>query len=128
MTSIWFVFLLVNLVHGFNSNCKYFVNRLNSKLELGLCKKNIDKYNGRKICNLTIYCSNNEYLHDKSGAIYENNENNENTYCAKFSETEYLKELEEIEKDTLHIFQRIRKHNTKRIYRTAKDLYKLFKK
>jgi hypothetical protein len=46
----------------------------------------------------------------------------------EFTNEDDLKELEKIEKDVLDIFQRMRKHNTKRIYKTTKDLYKLFKK
>ena len=37
-------------------------------------------------------------------------------------------ELEELEKEFFELFQKMRKHNTKRIYKTSKDLYKLFKK
>lgn len=143
MTSIWFIFLLINLVYGFNPscmNCKYYVkNTLKSKSELGICNKFSDEINGKKVYNLAIYCRNNEDLCGKSGSNYElkidddkkieEYKEQENVYGSESSVKEDLKkELEEIEKDMLDIFQRMRKHNTKRIYKTAKDLYKLFKK
>ena len=37
-------------------------------------------------------------------------------------------EIEELERDFFDLFQKIKRFNTKRIYKTTKDLYKLFKR
>lgn len=140
MTGIWFIFLLANLVYGLNPsciNCKYFIKNT-LKSELGLCKRFSSNINNRKVYNLAIFCRSDEKMCGKSGSEYESNENIEKKLCeykdlecmcsVEFTNEDDLKELEKIEKDVLDIFQRMRKHNTKRIYKTTKDLYKLFKK
>ena len=37
-------------------------------------------------------------------------------------------EIEQLERDFLELFQKIKRFNTKRVYKTTKDLYKLFKR
>jgi hypothetical protein len=87
--------------------------------------------------NLAIQCRNNENLCGKSGFLYEpiNKEK-------KFKNYEYiksfkqdislyednLKEVEQIEKELVDIFQRMRKHNTITLYKTSKEIYKLINK
>jgi hypothetical protein len=46
----------------------------------------------------------------------------------EFTDKKDLEELEEIEKEILEMFQKMRRYNTKTVYRTSKDIYKLFKK
>jgi hypothetical protein len=49
----------------------------------------------------------------------------QNRCCGEVNETD---EIEQLEKEMFEIFQKIKKHNKKNIYKTTKDLYKLFKK
>jgi hypothetical protein len=121
------------------STCKFFIPQSN-KIEIGLCSKFQDKIimNNKEhfVKNLAVYCRNNENKCGKSGFLYESNNINdkianyediESLCCGEFIEKSDLRELEEIEKDLVDIFQKMRRHNTKRIYKTTKDLYKLFK-
>jgi hypothetical protein len=48
-----------------------------------------------------------------------------NRCCGEVNEED---ELEQLERDFFEIFQKIKKHNRKRIYKTSQELYKLFKK
>jgi hypothetical protein len=48
-----------------------------------------------------------------------------NRCCGEVNE---IDEIEELERDFFELFQKIKKHNTKIIYNSTKDLYKLFKK
>ena len=48
--------------------------------------------------------------------------------CGEVNEKVEIEEYEKIEKELSNIFQQIKKHNTKKNYKTTKDLYKLFKK
>ena len=48
-----------------------------------------------------------------------------NRCCGEVNETE---EIEQLERDFFEVFQKIKKHNKQRIYKTTKDLYKLFKR
>jgi hypothetical protein len=89
------------------------------------------------IANFAVHCRNDENLCGKTGIFYEPdyeiiNKNFYNDYeelnnrcCGEVNE-KY--ELDELEKEFFELFQKIKKHNTKRIYKTGKDLYKLFKK
>ena len=47
-----------------------------------------------------------------------------NRCCGEVNETD---EIEQLEKEFFEIFQRIKKHNKKRIFTASKDLYKLFR-
>jgi hypothetical protein len=91
--------------------------------------------------NYAIHCRENENLCGKTGFLYEslptsidnteeeqiNNELNElNQRCC--GEVNEKDEIEQLEKEFFEVFQKIKKHNTKQIYKTTKDLYKLFKK
>lgn len=90
---------------------------------------------GILVKNLAIHCRSNENLCGKSGFLYESNntkqiENYEymkKIYGDEFMESTGLQELENIEKELINVFQKMRRHNTKRIYKTTNDLYKLFK-
>jgi hypothetical protein len=95
--------------------------------------------------NLAIHCRGNENLCGKSGFLYEpidTGKNNKNDIPNRFENYEYiksvcsnefveaadLKELESIEKDLVEVFQRMRRHNKKMIYKTPDQIYKLFNK
>jgi hypothetical protein len=87
--------------------------------------------------DFAVYCRNNENLCGKTGYLYEINDENiknpfedeydelNNRCCGEVNESY---EIEQLEKDFFELFQKIKKHNTKRIYKTSRDLYKLFKK
>jgi hypothetical protein len=119
--------LLFNAIYALQpscSTCKHFIsNKMNN--ELGLCNMFPDTvYNGGKrtlIKNLAIHCRNDENLCGKKGYLYEpkfkNNENND-----------LSKELKYLEKEFSDIFEQMKKHNTIKIYKTPRQMYKFFKK
>jgi hypothetical protein len=121
-------------------SCKHFVPNFKNNPDLGLCEmfKNTPHTNTDVlIANFAVHCRNDENLCGKTGIFYEPdyeiiNKNFYNDYeelnnrcCGEVNE-KY--ELDELEKEFFELFQKIKKHNTKRIYKTGKDLYKLFKK
>jgi len=131
----------IGVIYGFEPSCltcKFFIPH-QSNPELGLCnvfkKTSIDNSNLLK--NFATNCRNDENLCGKSGIFYEKiddellNEKKEiisNLCCGELNEKDDIDELEKLEKDIVEIYQRIRLHNTKKIYKTTKDLYRLFKK
>lgn len=136
--------LMMSLSHAFNppcSTCKYFMPS-SIKNDLSLCSKFQDNFyinNQVKMINhLAINCRNIEHLCGKTGLFHEtmdqdltkkysNYEYLKSLSCGEFIEKNDLNELDKIEKELLEIFQKMRKHNTKRIYRTTKELYDLIK-
>lgn len=133
---------LISFLYAFEpscSTCKFFIPNL-KKPELGLCSMFKDKIyvnnEERFIKNLALHCRSNENLCGNSGFLYEHININEkidnyeyvkNLTCGEFVEETDLKELEDIERDLINIFQNMRRYNTKRIYKTTKELYNLFK-
>ena len=137
------------------TSCKHFMeSKINPNSGLGCCKmfKNFsynDKGIPKNIYDFAIHCRNNENMCGKSGFLYEeinadenlmkNDDNNNfnekqlsesyeelnNRCCGEVNE-QY--EIEELERDFFDLFQKIKRFNTKRIYKTTKDLYKLFKR
>jgi hypothetical protein len=113
--------------------------------DLGLCEmfKNSCFYQGKEtvLPNFAKHCRENENLCGKKGFLFEslnNYENNQQYYselnelnelnnrcCGEVNETD---EIEQLEKEFFEVFQKIKSHNKKRIYKTTKDLYKLFKR
>ena len=112
--------------------------------------ENIIKENGLnniRLNNFASHCRNNENLCGKSGFLYESKNTQkdisdtsdtsdisdiidqlDNMCCGEVNEKVEIEEYEKIEKELSNIFQQIKKHNTKKNYKTTKDLYKLFKK
>ena len=143
------LFLLMKISFAFEpscTSCKYFIPHSRQIDELGLCKmftNNLyDKEKNRdiNIANYAYHCREDEKLCGKAGFLYEHKDSENkkaelqlrndlielnNRCCGEVNETD---EIEQLEKDFFEIFQRIKKHNTKKIYKTTKDLYKLFKK
>ena len=131
----------VSVIYAFEPSChsckSYIPHKSNP--DLGLCKmfKNYVYLNNRTslINNLAVHCRNNENLCGKPGYLYEEivveqqiadeYEELKNRCCGEVNETE---EIEQLEKELFEVFQKIRNHNKKRIYKTTKDLYKLFKR
>jgi hypothetical protein len=138
--TIYLFFSLISAIHAFEpscTSCKFFIPH-KSNIELGLCKMFQDRvYNDKLVKNLAIHCRNNEDLCGKEGFLYELNDDLNNTIeryenvekmCyGELTEMHDLKELEELEKEMLEIFQKMRKHNKKRVYKTANDIYKIIK-
>lgn len=121
------------------STCKFFNPNLINQ-ELGLCNMFKDKIyinNEEKLVkNLAIHCRINENLCGSSGFLYEQininekleqYENIKNLCNGESIEKTDLQELEDIEKELVAIFQKMRRHNTKRIYKTTNEIYNLFK-
>jgi hypothetical protein len=125
-------------------SCKFFI-RNNKGSELGYCKlfKNIVYKQGKEVIihDFAVHCRNNEDMCGKEGNLYESliENKNEKIYNDLIDEYDELKnrccgevnekdELEQLERDFFEIFQKIKSHNKKRIYKTTKDLYKLFKR
>jgi len=121
------------------TTCKIFLPNL-KKPELGLCKMFQDKVyvnnEERLVKNLALHCHSNQTLCGSSGFLYEsiNIDNKLEQYeylqslcCGELIEENDLNELEEIERDLVDIFQKMRKNNTKRVYKTAKELIKIIK-
>jgi hypothetical protein len=148
MISYLLIISLLNLIYAFNpscTTCKFFVpHQTNPNSDLGLCKMFKDKVYYVKnddevlINNLAVHCRNNENLCGKAGFLYEpinseydtveNYEFFENLCCGEFTDKKDLEELDKIEKELFDVFEKMRKHNTLRIYKTSKEIYKLFKR
>ncbi len=144
------LFSLISILTAFEppcSSCKFYIPNKKENLELGLCKMfttNVSpKFNDiEPLPNFAVHCRNNENLCGKSGFLYEKaevNNDSDKVDSEMVNEYEYLKnkccgevnevdELDQLERDFFEIYQKIKKHNRKRIYKTSQDLYKLFKK
>jgi len=145
-------FLLVSLLQIVSSlvppceTCKNFIpNKI--KPDLGFCNmfKDINYNKGEEtlIYNFAIHCRNNENMCGKNGYLYENSDNNSNEFNTKNKEVLVDKfdelnnrccgevnekdELEQLERDFFELYQKMKRYNTKRVYKTTRELYKLFK-
>jgi hypothetical protein len=137
------------------SSCKFYIPNKKEHLELGLCKMFTTNVSPKSntietLPNFAIHCRNNENLCGKSGFLYEKAESDnknsniepdpesgfereiineyedlKNRCCGEVNEED---ELEQLERDFFEVFQKIKKHNRKRLYKTSQELYKLFKK
>ena len=122
------------------TNCKFYVPNT-IRPDLGLCNMFQDSiYHNNKqklVKNLAIHCRANENLCGKSGFLFESNDDDKSqrfenyeyikSVCSnEFVEAADLNELEQIEKDLVEVFQRMRRHNTKMLYKTPDQIYKLF--
>ena len=149
------LFSLLHIVMAFDppcSSCKHFVSNKRGTLDLGLCKlftiKVSPKEDSFVLPNFALRCRNDEKMCGKFGSYYEAiNPNNtltdvssineldadlvneldllQNKCCGEVNEDD---ELEQLEREFFEVFQKIKKHNKKRIYKTSQELYKLFKK
>ena len=139
--TIYLFVSLISTLYAFEpscTSCKFFIPHKTNP-DLGLCKMFQDRiYNDKLVKNLAKHCRNNEDLCGKDGFLYESIENKlnndiekyeniKNMCCGELIEKKDLEELEELEIELLETFQRMRKHNTKIVYRTANDIYNAFK-
>ncbi len=102
-----------------------------------ICYQNVVSYQRIIIPKKLVYRSsvneNNElYKIKENNELYKIKENNELYKIKENNELcktcEQLEKYEEIEKEILEVFQKMRKHNLKNVYTTTNELYKLFKK
>ena len=146
---LFYILLLaiVNYSISFNpscSSCKWFIPHKKENNDYGLCGFYKNKYNIKGddiiIYEFATHCRNNESLCGEKGYMYEPNDANyqettselkkqyeelANRCCGEVNETN---EIEQLERDMFEIMQKIKRHNTKYIYKTSRDLYKLFKR
>ena len=143
MLSYILLFSCMALVFSYEpscSSCKHFIPNFKNNNDLGLCKIFKNKpYHDTNIfvSNFAVHCRNDENLCGKTGIFYEPDseiiqknfyndyEELNNRCCGEVNEND---ELDQLEKEFFELFQKIKKHNTKRIYKHTTDLYKLFKK
>ena len=152
MLSYLLILSFINLIIAFDvpscSSCKWFIPNNKGNPDLGLCKMfkytYIHKGNEMIQHDFSAHCRSSENLCGKSGFLYEaiddtndtNKNDNKNSIlndydelsnrcCGEVNETD---EIEQLEKEFFEIFQRIKKHNKKRIFTASKDLYKLFRR
>lgn len=132
-------FYLINSVNSFEpscTTCKYFIpNTLNTNF--GLCRlfqENIYDNNNNEyiVNNVALQCRNNPHFCGKEGKLYKpiNTKYENYEYIRRVCNNEYEKDLEKIEKiekELVDIFQKMRKHNTKKIYKKTKDIINRFK-
>jgi len=154
MLSYLLIISLINIAIAFEvipscASCKWFIPNNKGNPDLGLCKMFRYTYlhKGKEMIqhDFSTHCRSSENLCGKTGFLYEPISGEEkqkqerllesdilndydelnNRCCGEVNETD---EIEQLEKDFFEIFQRIKKHNKKRIFTASKDLYKLFKK
>jgi hypothetical protein len=158
MQQLMFYLLLVMAFHyvsSFNptcSTCKWFIPSKNENKEYGLCSFYKNKYNilGKDITSyeFATHCRNNESMCGQNGYIYEKRLDDDdknmndidlfvnsqlkshydelkNRCCGEVNEKD---ELEQLEGEMFEVMQKIKKHNTRNIYKTTKDLYNLFRR
>ena len=141
---VFIIFSLVKDILSFDKpcyKCNHFIPNLKNP-ELSLCgmfKESFyfDKNKDTMIENFAIHCRRDENLCGKSGYLFDpintntNSEANEPICDDENKGIEYIEEnlaqLENYEKEFVEIFQKMRRHNTKMVYRTPRELYKLFK-
>uniref|UniRef100_A0A6C0E1X8 Uncharacterized protein n=1 Tax=viral metagenome TaxID=1070528 RepID=A0A6C0E1X8_9ZZZZ len=111
-------------------SCKHFIPNKNLNPDLGLCKmfQETSYNNGYiRLYNFATHCRNDENLCGKSGFLYEGppSDNPEIIYqlnelsnkcCGEVNEKN---ELEELEREFFEIFQKMKKYNTARKYRSS---------
>lgn len=107
-------------------SCKHYIPNKNINSDLGLCKMFQETvYNNGyiRLYNFAKHCRNDEKLCGKKGFLYEDNpeiiveyEELNNKCCGEVNEKD---ELEELERDFFEIFQRMKKYNTVRKYRSS---------
>lgn len=143
---IFFLFFFIIRTFAFEkqcNSCKFFIPHLSKNPELGLCK--FFKHTPYKDKSIIIYnpvskCRNDENFCGKDGIYYQINEDLDNqdlisryedlnnSCSGEVNEKSDIEELEKLEKEFFDIYQKIRKHNTKIVYNTAKNIYKSIKK
>jgi hypothetical protein len=124
MTIVSYIILLslFNIIYGFEKpciKCKFYIPTIGNN-DLGLCKifkevSYVDK--NIVIHNFAIHCRNNENLCGKDGIFYEPNLNYIDTISIHNDDNN---EVTQIKRDFDEVLQKMKKHNTKRIYRVFK--------
>jgi hypothetical protein len=146
LRNIFFI-ILFSFAHSFEppcSLCKFYIPH-NSNPDLSLCKLFGEKTINEEtiIKNFASHCRNNENLCGSSGFLFEpyvfndttiyNKQADElynrldNMCCGEVNEKLEIEEYDNMEKELFNILQKIKKHNVRRVYKTSRELYKLFK-
>jgi hypothetical protein len=150
-----FVCLTTNMsiccVNGYSysppcSSCKWFIPNKKSTPanDYDLCGFYKENYEilGKQMTlyEFACHCRNNENMCGSKGAMYEYNDKTyditnldlneeykelQNRCCGEVNEAD---EIEQLEKEISDVMLKIKKHNTRHIYKTTQDLYKLFKR
>lgn len=121
------------------TSCRWFIPHQRENNDYGLCGfyKNVYIVKGAEkiVYEFASHCRNNETMCGERGFMYEpaekireyRNKYEElaNRCCGEVNESD---EIEQLEREMLELMQKIKKHNTRNIYRTTKDLYKLFRR
>ena len=121
------------------TSCKWFIPHQRENNDYGLCGfyRNVYSVKGEEkiVYEFASHCRNNETMCGERGFMYEpaekireyRNKYEElaNRCCGEVNETA---EIEQLEREMFELMQKIKKHNTRTIYRTTKDLYKLFRR
>jgi hypothetical protein len=141
MISYLLVFSLLTIVLAYDPlclTCKFYIPH-NTNPELGTCKRFKDfAFNNNKytlVNKLAVNCRINEELCGKDGnahqatflnkQITDQYEELTNRCCGEVNETD---EIEQLEREFFDVLQKIKKHNKRQMYKTTKDLYKLFRR
>lgn len=152
LLNLLFVITVINYFHSFMvtaynpscTSCKWFIPHKKENNDYGLCGFYKHTYpllgSDITIYEFATHCRNNETMCGEKGYMYEPTDESyirisrelkdkyeelENRCCGEVNETT---ELEQLEREMFEILQKIKKHNTRNIYRTTRDLYKLFKR
>ena len=141
MISYFLIVLCFSCIYAYEpacSSCKFYVPHKTNQ-QLGLCELFRENgLNGVLLKNFATHCRSDENLCGKSGFLYEPiNDNKEvidisnnldNMCCGEVNEKSEIEEYDNMEKELFDVLQKIKKHNTRRVYKTSRDLYKLFKR
>jgi len=135
----FFLFVLLTPLFAFEpscSNCKFFIPQSTNN-DFGMCNR-FKNYayidNKHSLVNqFAVDCRRNPDLCGDDGHFFipsdsklaDEYEELQNRCCGEVNETD---ELEQLEKEMFDVFQKIKKHNKRQIYKTTKDLFKLFKR
>jgi len=144
---MFIIFTLFNYNIAYNpscNTCKFFIPHKKDNNDYGLCgvyKKNYNLLgNEVTIHEYAVHCRKNEALCGENGVMYEPNDKQNmsipdeiydkyeelaNQCCGEVNEKN---EIEQLEREMFEVMLKIKKYNSKNIYRTTKDLFKLFKR
>lgn len=149
-SSLIFLFALLTGLYAFEnmvpscSTCKFFIPN-DKHPDLGLCEMFQDNIfcdgRRRRVKNFAVHCRNMESMCGKSGYLYEPkigaeeadankgaNGSDNKIQQYRISNLFFDETQEQLEREMLYILQKMRKHNTQRLYSTAKGIYNILKK
>lgn len=119
-------------------SCKWVIPHPRGNIGYQLCGFYKNRYDikGKEtiIYEFASHCRSNESMCGNDGYMYEEANAKANDSPLAITEESQSKcscessaEMEQLEREMFEMFQKIKKHNTKQLYKTTKDLYKLFR-